>query len=58
MINWWIGCRSMITLVKPFDFRELEARIRNVEAREILTQLLQKKNILYIADLKLGSPKL
>ena len=38
-------------LVKPFDFRELEARIRNVAKRN--TNPFLQKNILYIADLKL-----
>lgn len=38
-------------LVKPFDFRELEARIRNVAKRN--TNPFLQKNILYIADLEL-----
>lgn len=38
-------------LVKPFDFRELEARIRNVAKRN--TNPFLQKNILYIADLEI-----
>lgn len=38
-------------LVKPFDFRELEARIRNVAKRN--TNPFLQKNILQIADLEL-----
>ena len=39
-------------LVKPFDFRELEARIRNVAKRNSSPFL--QKNILQIADLQLN----
>jgi DNA-binding response OmpR family regulator len=39
-------------LVKPFDFRELEARIRNVAKRN--SNPFLQKNILQIADLKLN----
>ncbi len=39
-------------LVKPFDFRELEARIRNVAKRN--SNPFLQKNILQIADLQLN----